>query len=196
MGWRHGSGSRCPNGLGRSDGSVPHVGMLLADRGGAPGAGAARTCDDDTANMITDAETCPAMQPDMASTAGIHARLAGPGPTPASARPRPARTPQGPPAKPECRASTGPAGRYHTLLDDLGAGAATPRPCGPAGGPRIRSTDNLHLPNQQTSVRPTVMPPPGRCQKRDRDRHWLSPRASCGAAQRRAGRRGGPYPRP
>jgi transposase len=37
------------------------------------------TCDDDTANVITDVETCPAMQPDMASTAGIHQRLAGKG---------------------------------------------------------------------------------------------------------------------
>jgi transposase len=37
------------------------------------------TCDDDTANVITHVETCPAMRPDMASTAGIHARLAGKG---------------------------------------------------------------------------------------------------------------------
>jgi transposase len=37
------------------------------------------TCDHDTAHVITDVETCPAMQPDMASTAGIHKRLAGKG---------------------------------------------------------------------------------------------------------------------
>ena len=34
------------------------------------------TCDSDAAHVITHVETCPAMQPDMASTAGIHARLA------------------------------------------------------------------------------------------------------------------------
>jgi transposase len=37
------------------------------------------TCDDDAAHLITHVETCPAMQPDMASTAGIHARLASKG---------------------------------------------------------------------------------------------------------------------
>jgi transposase len=34
---------------------------------------------DDTAHVITNVETCPAMQLDMASTAGIHKRLAGKG---------------------------------------------------------------------------------------------------------------------
>lgn len=37
------------------------------------------TCDDDTANLATDVQTCPAMQPDMTSTAGIHERLAAKG---------------------------------------------------------------------------------------------------------------------
>jgi transposase len=37
------------------------------------------TCDGDTAHVITHIETCPAMQPDMVSTAGIHARLASKG---------------------------------------------------------------------------------------------------------------------
>jgi transposase len=36
-------------------------------------------CDDEAAHVITDVETCPAMQPDMASTAKIHERLAGKG---------------------------------------------------------------------------------------------------------------------
>ncbi len=34
------------------------------------------TCDDDAAHLVTHVETCPAMQPDMASTAAIHQRLA------------------------------------------------------------------------------------------------------------------------
>jgi len=34
------------------------------------------TCDEDTAHLITHVMTCPAMQPDMASTAEIHERLA------------------------------------------------------------------------------------------------------------------------
>jgi len=37
------------------------------------------TCDDDTAHLITHVETCPAMQPDMRSTAGIHDSLAAKG---------------------------------------------------------------------------------------------------------------------
>lgn len=37
------------------------------------------TCDADTAHLITHVETCPAMQPDMTSTATIHARLAAKG---------------------------------------------------------------------------------------------------------------------
>ena len=37
------------------------------------------TCDSSTANVITHVETCPAMQPDMASTARIHERLAAKG---------------------------------------------------------------------------------------------------------------------
>ena len=36
-------------------------------------------CDSDAADVIAHVETCPAMQPDMASTAGIHERLAGKG---------------------------------------------------------------------------------------------------------------------
>jgi transposase len=36
-------------------------------------------CDKNAAHLITDVETCPAMQPDMASTAGIHERLAAKG---------------------------------------------------------------------------------------------------------------------
>lgn len=42
------------------------------------------TCDADTAHLITHVETCPAMQPDMTSTATIHARLAAKGLLPAS----------------------------------------------------------------------------------------------------------------
>ena len=34
------------------------------------------TCDDDAAHLITHVKTCPAMQPDMTSTAEIHERLA------------------------------------------------------------------------------------------------------------------------
>jgi len=41
------------------------------------------TCDEDAAHLITHVETCPAMQPDMASTAGIHKSLAGKGLLPA-----------------------------------------------------------------------------------------------------------------
>src|SRR5215212_5839581 len=41
------------------------------------------TCDDDAAHLITHVATCPAMQPDMASTAAIHDRLAGKGLLPA-----------------------------------------------------------------------------------------------------------------
>ena len=41
------------------------------------------TCDDDTAQVITDVATCPSMRPDMASTAGIHDRLAAKGLIPA-----------------------------------------------------------------------------------------------------------------
>jgi len=37
------------------------------------------TCDEETAHLITHVETCPAMQPDMTSTATIHARLAAKG---------------------------------------------------------------------------------------------------------------------
>src|SRR5215204_432733 len=37
------------------------------------------TCDDDAAHLITHVTTCPAMQPDMASTAGIHEHLAAKG---------------------------------------------------------------------------------------------------------------------
>jgi transposase len=40
---------------------------------------ATETCDSGTASVITHVETCPAMQPDMASTARIHERLAGKG---------------------------------------------------------------------------------------------------------------------
>jgi transposase len=40
-------------------------------------------CDDDAAHLITHVETCAAMRPDMASTAGIHARLAAKGLPPA-----------------------------------------------------------------------------------------------------------------
>ena len=36
-------------------------------------------CDDDAAHLVTHVETCPSMRPDMASTAEIHARLAGKG---------------------------------------------------------------------------------------------------------------------
>ena len=35
------------------------------------------TCDDKAAHVVTHVTTCPAMQPDMASTAGIHKSLAG-----------------------------------------------------------------------------------------------------------------------
>jgi transposase len=35
------------------------------------------TCDENTAHLVTHVMTCPAMQPDMASTAAIHERLAG-----------------------------------------------------------------------------------------------------------------------
>ena len=41
------------------------------------------TCDEDAAHLITHAMTCPAMQPDMASTAAIHERLADKGLLPA-----------------------------------------------------------------------------------------------------------------
>ena len=41
------------------------------------------TCDEDTPHLITHATTCPAMQPDMASMAGIHERLADKGLLPA-----------------------------------------------------------------------------------------------------------------
>jgi transposase len=41
------------------------------------------TCDDDAAHLVTDVTTCPAMQPDMTSTAGIHACLAAKGLLPA-----------------------------------------------------------------------------------------------------------------
>ena len=41
------------------------------------------TCDEDTPHLITHATTCPAMQPDMASTAGIHKSLADKGLLPA-----------------------------------------------------------------------------------------------------------------
>jgi len=41
------------------------------------------TCDEDAAHLVTHVETCPAMQPDMASTAGIHKSLADKGLLPA-----------------------------------------------------------------------------------------------------------------
>jgi transposase len=41
------------------------------------------TCDEDSAHLVTHVETCPAMQPDMASTAGIHQCLADKGLLPA-----------------------------------------------------------------------------------------------------------------
>src|SRR5215211_4501286 len=41
------------------------------------------TCDEDAAHLVTHVLTCPAMQPDMASTAAIHDRLAGKGLLPA-----------------------------------------------------------------------------------------------------------------
>ncbi len=41
------------------------------------------TCDDDAAHLITHVKTCPAMQPDMTSTAGIHEGLAAKGLLPA-----------------------------------------------------------------------------------------------------------------
>ena len=41
------------------------------------------TCDDDAAHLVTDVTTCPAMQPDMTSTAGIHEGLAAKGLLPA-----------------------------------------------------------------------------------------------------------------
>ena len=41
------------------------------------------TCDEDTPHLVTHATTCPAMQPDMASTAGIHKSLADKGLLPA-----------------------------------------------------------------------------------------------------------------
>lgn len=41
------------------------------------------TCDADAAHLVTHVQTCPAMQPDMSSTAGIHDRLAGKGLLPA-----------------------------------------------------------------------------------------------------------------
>ena len=41
------------------------------------------TCDDDAAHLITHMHTCPAMRPDMASTAEIHERLAAKGLLPA-----------------------------------------------------------------------------------------------------------------
>src|SRR3954453_11556843 len=37
------------------------------------------TCDEDAAHLVTHVVTCPAMRPDMASTAGIHERLAAKG---------------------------------------------------------------------------------------------------------------------
>jgi transposase len=40
-------------------------------------------CDEDAAHLVTDVETCPAMQPDMVSTAGIQGRLAAKGLLPA-----------------------------------------------------------------------------------------------------------------
>jgi transposase len=40
-------------------------------------------CDEDAAHLVTHVETCPAMKPDMASTAGIHERLAAKGLLPA-----------------------------------------------------------------------------------------------------------------
>src|SRR5918912_398947 len=40
-------------------------------------------CDEGAAHLVTDVETCPAMQPDMASTSGIHGRLAAKGLLPA-----------------------------------------------------------------------------------------------------------------
>lgn len=42
------------------------------------------TCDDDAAHLVTHVMTCPAMQPDMASTAEIHERLADKGLLPAA----------------------------------------------------------------------------------------------------------------
>jgi transposase len=39
----------------------------------------AETCDDDAAHLATQMATCPAMQPDMAATAGIDERLAAKG---------------------------------------------------------------------------------------------------------------------
>src|SRR5919206_868920 len=41
------------------------------------------TCDEDAAHLVTDVLTCPAMRPDMASTADIHRRLADKGLLPA-----------------------------------------------------------------------------------------------------------------
>ena len=41
------------------------------------------TCDADAAHLVTHVQTCPAMQPDMSSTAEIHDRLAGKGLLPA-----------------------------------------------------------------------------------------------------------------
>lgn len=41
------------------------------------------TCDEDAAHLITHVQTCPAMEPDMASTASIHERLAAKGLLPA-----------------------------------------------------------------------------------------------------------------
>ena len=41
------------------------------------------TCDEDAAHLVTHVLTCPAMQPDMASTADIHRRLADKGLLPA-----------------------------------------------------------------------------------------------------------------
>ena len=41
------------------------------------------TCDEDVAHLVTHVLTCPAMQPDMASTAAIHQRLADKGLLPA-----------------------------------------------------------------------------------------------------------------
>lgn len=41
------------------------------------------TCDEDAAHLVTHVRTCPAMQPDMSSTAGIHERLADKGLLPA-----------------------------------------------------------------------------------------------------------------
>ncbi len=41
------------------------------------------TCDEDAAHLVTHVTTCPAMQPDMASTAGIHKSLADKGLLPA-----------------------------------------------------------------------------------------------------------------